>query len=74
MKTTVASCRAHADWDRAKRLVAEAGYKGERIVVIDPADIAQLHAEALVTEQEKTRAQRRASDQRMGHRNQADQR
>jgi peptide/nickel transport system substrate-binding protein len=39
------------DWDRAKRLVAEAGYKGERIVVIDPADIAQLHAEALVTEQ-----------------------
>ena len=38
-------------WDRAKRLVAEAGYKGERIVIIDPADIAQLHAEALVTEQ-----------------------
>jgi peptide/nickel transport system substrate-binding protein len=26
------------DWDRAKRLVAEAGYRGERIVVIDPAD------------------------------------
>jgi peptide/nickel transport system substrate-binding protein len=39
------------DWDRARRLVAEAGYKGERVVVIDPADIAQLHAEALVTEQ-----------------------
>ena len=39
------------DWDRAKRLVAEAGYQGERIVVLDPADIAQLHAEALVTEQ-----------------------
>src|SRR5262249_44645354 len=39
------------DWDRARRLIAEAGYKGERVVVIDPADIAQLHAEALVTEQ-----------------------
>jgi peptide/nickel transport system substrate-binding protein len=39
------------DWERAKRLVAEAGYKGERVVVIDPADIPQLHAEALVTEQ-----------------------
>jgi peptide/nickel transport system substrate-binding protein len=39
------------DWDRAKVLVAEAGYKGEKIVLIDPVDIAQLHAEALVTEQ-----------------------
>ena len=39
------------DWNRAKGLVAEAGYQGERIIVIDPADIAQLHAEALVTEQ-----------------------
>jgi peptide/nickel transport system substrate-binding protein len=39
------------DWDRAKRLVAEAGYKGERVVLLDTADIAQLHAEALVTEQ-----------------------
>jgi peptide/nickel transport system substrate-binding protein len=39
------------DWNRAKRLISEAGYRGERIIVIDPADIAQLHAEALVTEQ-----------------------
>jgi peptide/nickel transport system substrate-binding protein len=39
------------DWDGAKRLVAEAGYRGERVVLLDPADIPQLHAEALVTEQ-----------------------
>jgi peptide/nickel transport system substrate-binding protein len=39
------------DWDRAKRLVAQAGYKGERVVLLDPADIPQLHAEALVTEE-----------------------
>jgi peptide/nickel transport system substrate-binding protein len=37
------------DYDKAKRLIAEAGYKGERIVVLDPADNPQLHAEALVT-------------------------
>jgi peptide/nickel transport system substrate-binding protein len=30
-------------------LIAEAGYKGERIVVLDAADIPQLHAESLVT-------------------------
>jgi peptide/nickel transport system substrate-binding protein len=39
------------NWDRAKRLVAEAGYNGERVVLLDPADIPQLHAEALVTEE-----------------------
>ena len=39
------------DWDRARRLVTEAGYKGERVVLLDPADISQLHAEALITEQ-----------------------
>ena len=37
------------DYEKAKRLITEAGYKGERIVVLDPADIPQSHAEALVT-------------------------
>jgi peptide/nickel transport system substrate-binding protein len=37
------------DYDKAKRLIAEAGYKGEPVVLLDPADIPQLHAEALVT-------------------------
>ena len=37
------------DYDRAKKLVAEAGYRGEPVVLLDPADIPQLHAEAAVT-------------------------
>jgi peptide/nickel transport system substrate-binding protein len=37
------------DYEKAKKLIAEAGYKGEPIVLLDPADIPQLHAEALVT-------------------------
>ena len=30
------------DYEKAKRLIAEAGYKGERVVVLDAADIPQL--------------------------------
>ena len=37
------------DFEKAKRLIGEAGYHGERIVVLDPADIQRLHMEALVT-------------------------
>ena len=37
------------DYDKAKRLIGESGYKGERVVVLDAADIPQPHAEALVT-------------------------
>ncbi|HXP05210.1 MAG TPA: ABC transporter substrate-binding protein [Stellaceae bacterium] len=37
------------DYDRAKKLVTEAGYNGEPVVLLDPADIPQLHAEATVT-------------------------
>lgn len=37
------------DYDRAKRLVGEAGYRGERIVLLDPADNPRSHAAALVT-------------------------
>ena len=36
------------DFDLAKRLVTEAGYKGEKIVVLDAVDAANPHAHALV--------------------------
>ena len=36
------------DFDKAKKLIDEAGYKGEKIVLLDPVDIPIAHAEALV--------------------------
>lgn len=37
------------DFDGAKRLIAEAGYKGEKIVVLDAVDLLTNHIHALVT-------------------------
>jgi peptide/nickel transport system substrate-binding protein len=36
------------DYDKAKALVKEAGYKGEKIVLLDAVDQPLIHAEALV--------------------------
>jgi len=37
------------DFDAAKKLVAEAGYNGEKIILLDAVDQPLIHAEALVT-------------------------
>ena len=37
------------DFEAAKKLVAEAGYKGEKIILLDAVDQPLIHAEALVT-------------------------
>ena len=36
------------DFDKAKKLIAEAGYKGERIVVLDAVDQPVIHPQAVV--------------------------
>jgi len=36
------------DFDKARRLIAEAGYKGEKIIVLDAVDQPNPHAHALV--------------------------
>jgi peptide/nickel transport system substrate-binding protein len=40
------------DYEAAKKLIAEAGYKGEKIVVLDAVDQPLVHAEALVLSDE----------------------
>ena len=37
------------DFDKAKRLIAEAGYTGEKIVILDAVDLLTNHIHALVT-------------------------
>ena len=44
-----AALSGNRDFDAAKKLVAEAGYKGEKIILIDAVDQPLIHAEALVT-------------------------
>ncbi|MFQ5954240.1 MAG: ABC transporter substrate-binding protein [Kiloniellales bacterium] len=39
------------DFEKAKRLMTEAGYKGETIVLMDPTDIPILHGASLMTAQ-----------------------
>jgi peptide/nickel transport system substrate-binding protein len=36
------------DYDKAKQLIKEAGYKGEKIILLDAVDQPLIHAEALV--------------------------
>jgi peptide/nickel transport system substrate-binding protein len=48
---SIAGCAALTgprDFDRAKKLITEAGYNGERIVILDGTDQSNVHAQALV--------------------------
>src|SRR5207249_3530921 len=44
------------DYEKAKRLVAESGYKRERIVLLDAGGSPQGHAAALVTNKGRLRS------------------
>jgi peptide/nickel transport system substrate-binding protein len=41
--------KAQRNFDRARQLVKEAGYKGERVVIIDATDQPIVHAQSLLT-------------------------
>ena len=43
-----AALTGNRDFDAAKRLIAEAGYKGEKIVILDAVDLLTNHIHALV--------------------------
>jgi peptide/nickel transport system substrate-binding protein len=46
--TGSAALTGKRDYDKAKQLIKEAGYNGEKIVVLDAVDQPLIHAEALV--------------------------
>jgi peptide/nickel transport system substrate-binding protein len=48
-ETAADSLKGRRDFDKAKQLVKEAGYKGERIVIIDATDQPIVHAQSLIT-------------------------
>jgi peptide/nickel transport system substrate-binding protein len=51
----MAAITGKRDWDGAKQLVKEAGYKGERVVIISPTDYQQLEAFCQVTRDNLTK-------------------
>ena len=57
------------DFEKAKQLIKEAGYKGEKIVIIDATDQPIVHSQSLLTAEMLTQArpQRRAAGGRLGH-------
>ena len=57
------------DLAKAKQLIQEAGYKGEKIVVLSATDQPIVHSQGLVTTEitQVRRSQRGAGGQRLGH-------
>ena len=57
------------DFDKAKQLIKEAGYKGEKIVIISATDQPIVHSQSLLTAETaaQARPQRRAAGGRLGH-------
>jgi len=48
-ETAAEPLKGKRDFDKAKQLVKEAGYKGEKIVIIDATDQPIVHAQSLLT-------------------------
>jgi peptide/nickel transport system substrate-binding protein len=47
-KTGAEALAGKCDFDKAKKLMADTGFKGEKIVVLDAPDLVEPHAQALV--------------------------
>ncbi len=50
MASDVGAAAAGGNVDRAKQMLRDAGYKGEKVVIISPTDIPTNHIQSLVTE------------------------